>query len=39
VIPLATQVIVFGRVINVETAEIVSAAQVFLDREIVGELL
>ncbi|MDR1898807.1 MAG: VWA domain-containing protein [Treponema sp.] len=39
VIPMTTQVIVFGRVINVETGEIVSAAQVFLDRKIVEELL
>jgi hypothetical protein len=39
VIPMTTQVIVFGRVINVETGEILSAAQVFLDRSTVGELL
>jgi Ca-activated chloride channel family protein len=39
VIPMTTQVIVFGRVIDVETGEIVSAAQVFLDRRTVGELL
>jgi hypothetical protein len=39
VIPMTTQVIVFGRVINVETGEIISAAQVFLDRGILGELL
>jgi Ca-activated chloride channel family protein len=39
VIPLRTQVMVFGRVINVETGEIVSAAQVYLDRQVVGELL
>ncbi|MDR1901231.1 MAG: VWA domain-containing protein [Treponema sp.] len=39
VIPLRTQVMVFGRVINVETGEIVSAAQIYLDREVVGELL
>jgi Ca-activated chloride channel family protein len=39
VIPMTTQVIVFGRVINVETGEILSAAQVFLDRKTVGELL
>jgi Ca-activated chloride channel family protein len=39
VIPMTSQVIVFGRVINVETGEILSAAQVFLDRSAVGELL
>jgi hypothetical protein len=39
VIPMSSQVIVFGRVIDVETGEIVSAAQVFLDRRTVGELL
>jgi hypothetical protein len=39
VIPMASQVIVFGRVINVETGEILSAAQLFLDRKTVGELL
>jgi Ca-activated chloride channel family protein len=39
VIPMASQVIVFGRVIHVETGEILSAAQVFLDRGDVGELL
>ena len=39
VIPMSSQVIVFGRVVNVETAEIVSAAQIFLDRNILGELI
>jgi hypothetical protein len=39
VIPMSSQVIVFGRVINVETGEILSAAQLFLDRRTVGELL
>jgi Ca-activated chloride channel family protein len=39
VIPMSSQVIVFGRVINVETGEILSAAQVFLDRRILGDLL
>jgi hypothetical protein len=39
VIPMTSQVIIFGRVINVETGEILSAAQVFLDRKTVGELL
>jgi Ca-activated chloride channel family protein len=39
VIPMTSQVIVFGRVINVETGEILSAAQLFLDRRTVGELL
>jgi Ca-activated chloride channel family protein len=39
IIPMNNQVIVFGRVINVETGEIVSAAQIFLDRDILGELI
>jgi hypothetical protein len=39
VIPMTSHVIVFGRVIQVETGEILSAAQVYLDRRIVGELL
>jgi Ca-activated chloride channel family protein len=39
VIPMTSQVIVFGRVIHVETGEILSAAQVFLDRKTLGELL
>lgn len=39
VIPLQTQVMIFGRVINVETGEIVSAAQIYVDRQIVGDLL
>jgi hypothetical protein len=39
VIPMASQVIVFGRVIDVQTGEILSAAQVFLERRIVGDLL
>jgi Ca-activated chloride channel family protein len=39
VIPMTSQVIVFGRVINVETGEILSAAQLFLDRKTLGELL
>jgi len=39
VIPMSTQVIIFGRVIHVETGEIVSAAQVFVERSIIGELL
>jgi TolB-like protein len=39
VIPMTSQVIVFGRVIHVETGEIISAAQVFLDRQIVGDFL
>jgi Ca-activated chloride channel family protein len=39
VIPMTSQVIIFGRVINVETGEILSAAQLFLDRKTVGELL
>jgi Ca-activated chloride channel family protein len=39
VIPMTSQVVVFGRVIHVETGEILSAAQVFLDRNILGEFL
>jgi hypothetical protein len=39
IIPMSAQVIVFGRVINVETGEILSAAQIFLDREILGEMI
>jgi hypothetical protein len=39
IIPMSAQVIVFGRVINVETGEIMSAAQIFLDRDILGELI
>ena len=39
IIPMSGQVIVFGRVINVETGEIVSAAQIFLDREALGDLI
>jgi Ca-activated chloride channel family protein len=39
IIPMNNQVIVFGRVINVETGEIMSAAQIFLDRDILGELI
>jgi Ca-activated chloride channel family protein len=39
VIPMTSRVIVFGRVIQVETGEIISAAQVFFDRAIIGDLL
>jgi Ca-activated chloride channel family protein len=39
IIPMNSQIIVFGRVINVETGEIISAAQIFLDRDILGELI
>jgi hypothetical protein len=39
IIPMSAQVIVFGRVINVETGEILSAAQIFLDREMLGEFI
>jgi hypothetical protein len=39
IIPMNSQVIVFGRVINVETGEIISAAQIFLERDILGELI
>ena len=39
VIPMTSQVIIFGRVIHVETGEILSAAQIILERNIVGELL
>jgi hypothetical protein len=39
IIPMSAQIIVFGRVINVETGEILSAAQIFLEREMLGELI
>jgi curli biogenesis system outer membrane secretion channel CsgG len=39
IIPMSAQVIVFGRVINVETGEILSAAQIFLERGMLGELI
>jgi TolB-like protein len=39
VIPMSSQVIIFARVIQVETGEIVSAAQVFVERSILGDLL
>ncbi|GHU03874.1 hypothetical protein FACS1894147_08370 [Spirochaetia bacterium] len=39
VIPMSAQVIIFGRVINVQTGEILSAAQVFIERPVLGDLL
>jgi len=39
VIPMTTQAIIFSRVIHVETGEIISAAQVFVERTILGDLL
>ena len=39
VIPLESQVIVFGRLIQVETGEILNAAQVFIDRSGLQGLL
>jgi len=39
VIPMNTQAIVFARVIHVQTGEIVSAAQVFVERSVIGDLL
>ena len=39
VIPMSTQAIIFARVIQVQTGEIVSAAQVFIERSILGDLL
>jgi len=39
VIPMSTQAIIFGRVIHVETGEIINAAQVFVERAILGDLL
>lgn len=39
IIPMNMQAIVFSRVIHVETGEIVSAAQVFVEREAIGDLL
>jgi TolB-like protein len=39
VIPLESQVIVFGRLIQVETGEILNAAQVFIERRVIQGLL
>jgi curli biogenesis system outer membrane secretion channel CsgG len=39
VIPMSAQAIVFARVIHVQTGEIVSAAQVFVERSVLGDLL
>jgi hypothetical protein len=39
VIPMSAQAIVFARVIHVQTGEIVSAAQVFVERSLLGDLL
>jgi curli biogenesis system outer membrane secretion channel CsgG len=39
IIPTSVQAIVFARVIHVESGEIVSAAQVFVEREAFGDLL
>ena len=39
IIPMNMQAIVFARVIHVETGEIISAAQVFVEREAIGDLL
>ncbi len=39
IIPMNMQAIVFARVIHVETGEIVSAAQVFVEHEAIGDLL
>jgi Ca-activated chloride channel family protein len=39
VIPMSTQAIIFGRVIHVETGEIINAAQIFVERVILGDLL
>jgi len=38
VIPMSTQSIVFARVIHVQTGEIISAAQVFVENTIIGGL-
>jgi len=39
VIPMSAQAIIFARVIHVQTGEIVSAAQVFVENAILGDLL
>jgi TolB-like protein len=39
VIPMSAQAIIFARVIQVQTGEIVSAAQIFVERSILGDLL
>jgi TolB-like protein len=39
IIPMNAQVIIFARVIHVETGEIVSAAQIVAERETFGDLL
>jgi TolB-like protein len=36
VIPMSAQVIIFARVIHVQTGEIISAAQVFVENSIIG---
>jgi len=38
VIPMSTQTIIFARVIHVQTGEIISAAQVFVESHIIGTL-
>jgi len=39
VIPMNAQAIIFARVIHVQTGEIVSAAQIFVERSLLGDLL
>ena len=39
VIPMSAQAIIFARVIHVQTGEIVSAAQIFVERSLLGDLL
>jgi Ca-activated chloride channel family protein len=38
VIPMSSQAIIFARVIHVQTGEIISAAQVFVENSIIGNL-
>jgi len=39
VIPMQNSLVVFGRLIDVESAEIINAAQMILSTEEVGDLL
>jgi Ca-activated chloride channel family protein len=39
VIPMISQAIIFARVIHVQTGEIISAAQIFIERSMLGDLL
>ena len=39
VIPMQDSVVVFGRLIDVESAEIISVAQIILSKKEVGDVL